>query len=268
MPDAALSAVTGVDAASVGSSFTGDLSMFGLFLHADIIVKFVMLILIVSSVWSWTIIFEKRGLLMKLNKRARKFEDSFLSGEALDQLYQRVKKGKMDPLIKTFCAGMEEWHNGVAHGLPDKASIQASLHQRVERAMAISVNREMNQLEKGMTFLASIGSTATFIGLFGTVWGIMNSFTAIAHTNNTSLAVVAPGIAEALFATALGLVAAIPAVLAYNIFSNALDNYADRMDGFSSEFSAILSRHLDSHDISPEERKRVRSGGDEKEEVA
>lgn len=237
-----------VDAAAVGQSFSGDLSMWGLFMSAGLVVKIVMLILALASVWSWAIIFEKRGTLKALNKRAAKFEDAFWSGEPLDKLYQRVKKGKQDPLIKTFCAGMEEWHNGVAGGLPAKESLQASLRQRVERAMSIAINKEMNSLERGMTFLASIGSTATFIGLFGTVWGIMTSFTAIASTNNTSLAVVAPGIAEALFATALGLVAAIPAVISYNIFTNSLDRYADRLDGFVSEFSAILSRHLDTQD--------------------
>ena len=237
-----------VDAVAVGQNFTGDLSMWGLFLQAGLIVKVVMLILICASVWSWAIILEKRGTLKKLNKRAAKFEDSFWSGEPLDKLYQRVKKGKQDPIIKIFCAGMEEWHNGVADGIPSTESLQASLKQRVERAMSIVINKEMNALERGMTFLASIGSTATFIGLFGTVWGIMTSFTAIASTNNTSLAVVAPGIAEALFATALGLVAAIPAVISYNIFTNGLERYADRLDAFISEFSAILSRHLDTQE--------------------
>jgi biopolymer transport protein TolQ len=250
-----------VDAASVGTSFSGDLSMWGLFLSADMIVKIVMMILMFASVWSWTIILEKRGTLKRLNSRANKFEDSFWSGEPLDKLYQRVKKGKLDPLLKVFCAGMEEWHNGVAAGLPAKESIQASLKQRVERAMSIVINREMNVLERGMTFLASVGSTATFIGLFGTVWGIMHSFTSIAHTNNTSLAVVAPGIAEALFATALGLVAAIPAVVGYNIFTSGLDRYADRMDGFVSEFSAILSRHLDTMDGGREGAGSAGGGG-------
>ncbi|MCB1556014.1 MAG: protein TolQ [Alphaproteobacteria bacterium] len=234
-----------VDASAVGESFSGDLSMWGLFLHADLVVKLVMLILMTASVWSWAIIFEKRATLKKLARRAAKFDDSFWSGETLDKLYERVKKGRQDPLLKTFCAGMEEWQTGVAGGVPSSETLQASLRQRVERAMAVTINREMNALERGMTFLASVGSTATFIGLFGTVWGIMHSFTAIASTNNTSLAVVAPGIAEALFATALGLVAAIPAVVAYNIFTNALDRYADRLDGFTSDFAAILSRHLD-----------------------
>lgn len=237
-----------VEMVDVGTSFSGDMSMWGLFLQADLVVKTVMLMLIVASVWSWAIIFEKRRTLKRLNGRANKFEDSFWSGEPLDKLYQRVKKGKLDPLLKTFCAGMEEWHNGIAGGLLTKESLQASLRQRVERAMFTTINREMNSLEKGMTFLASVGSTAPFIGLFGTVWGIMHSFTAIAQTNNTSLAVVAPGIAEALFATALGLVAAIPAVVGYNIYTNSLDRYADRLDGFVAEFSAILSRHLDTQD--------------------
>lgn len=237
-----------VDAAALAGTVSHDMSILGLFMHADIIVKIVMMMLIFASVWSWTIIFDKRSTLKKLNRRANKFEDSFWSGEPLDKLYQRVKKGKQDPLLKTFCAGMEEWNNGVAGGLPSSESIQASLKQRVERAMAVMINKEMSQLERGMTFLASVGSTATFIGLFGTVWGIMNSFTAIAGTNDTSLAVVAPGIAEALFATAMGLVAAIPAVVAYNIYTNSLDRYADRLDTFVSEFTAILSRHLDSYE--------------------
>ena len=143
---------------------------------------------------------------------------------------------------------MDEWQNSVSGGVPHRESIQASLRQRIERAMAVTIGKEMQRLEKGMTFLASIGSTAPFIGLFGTVWGIMNSFASIAATNNTSLAVVAPGIAEALFATALGLVAAIPAVLAFNIFSTNLNRYADRLENFASEFTAILSRHMDQID--------------------
>ena len=239
-----------VEAAEIGGTVAAhDLSMIGLFMQADLVVKAVMLILIFASVWSWAIIFEKRRTLKVLNNRANKFEDSFWSGEPLDKLYQRVKKGKMDPLIKTFAAGMEEWQNGVAGGIPSTENVQASLKQRVERAMAVTINREMASLERGMTFLASIGSTATFIGLFGTVWGIMNSFSAIAGTQNTSLVVVAPGIAEALFATAVGLVAAIPAVLAYNIFTTGLARYADRLDAFTSDFAAILSRHLDSQEL-------------------
>lgn len=141
-----------VEAADLGGSVAAhDLSMIGLFMQADLVVKAVMLILIFASIWSWAIIFEKRRTLKVLNNRANKFEDSFWSGEPLDKLYQRVKKGKMDPLIKTFSAGMEEWQNGVAGGIPSTENVQASLKQRVERAMAVTINREMSSLERGMT---------------------------------------------------------------------------------------------------------------------
>lgn len=236
-----------VEAVNLGS-YAHDLSMWGLFMQADPIVKTVMTMLMLASVWSWAIIFSKRSTLRKLNRKANVFEDSFWSGEPLDKIYQRVRNSKHDPLLSTFSAGMEEWQAGVAGGVPHKESMQASLRQRVERAMSVTIGREVNALERGMTFLASVGSTAPFIGLFGTVWGIMNSFSSIAATNNTSLAVVAPGIAEALFATALGLVAAIPAVISYNVFSTGLNRYADRLEAFTDEFSAILSRHLDSQD--------------------
>ncbi len=240
MPDA-------IETVDLGS-YAHDMSMWGLFLQADPIVKAVMFTLILASIWSWSIIFAKRSTLKKLNRKAGVFEDSFWSGEPLDKIYQRVKNSKHDPILNTFSAGMEEWQAGIAAGVPSKASMQASLRQRVERAMSVAISREMNALERGMTFLASVGSTAPFIGLFGTVWGIMGSFSSIAATNNTSLAVVAPGISEALFATALGLVAAIPAVVAYNVFSTGLNRYADRLEAFTDEFTAILSRHLDSQD--------------------
>ncbi len=227
-----------------------DLSAWALFMHADLIVKSVMIGLVFMSVWCWTIILHKRAMLKKLNRRADKFEDAFWSGEPMDKLYQRVKKSPTDPLLATFSAGMEEWQAGIAAGIPSAESIQASLKQRVERAMSLAIVREMQSLERGMTFLATTGSTATFIGLFGTVWGIMNSFTAIASANNTSLAVVAPGIAEALFATAIGLVAAIPATVGFNVFSTQLGRYADRLQGFATEFSTIMSRHLDNTDRS------------------
>lgn len=236
----------GVESAAVGQSFDGHLSIIDLFMNADIIVKCVAMILVFASVWCWAIIFEKKATIGKLNRRANKFEDAFWSGEPLDKLYQRIKKSPHDPLLKTFSAGMEEWQNTVSGGVPDRDNLQASLRQRVERAMAVAISREMVRLERGMTFLATVGSTAPFIGLFGTVWGIMNAFNNIAKSNNTSLAVVAPGISEALFVTALGLVAAIPAVIAYNGYSSKLDKYAGRLDAFVNEFSAILSRHLES----------------------
>lgn len=250
-----------VPAASVESvdlgGFDHDMSMIGLFLQADLIVKSVMIMLLMASVWSWAIIFSKKSALGRVNRKANIFEDSFWSGEPLDKIYQRVKNSKPDPILATFSAGMEEWQAGVAGGVPVKESMQASLRQRVERAMNVAIGREIKTLERGMTFLASVGSTAPFIGLFGTVWGIMNSFASIAATNNTSLAVVAPGIAEALFATALGLVAAIPAVIGYNVFSNNINGYADRLEAFTDEFLAILSRHLDSQDNGSASGKRA-----------
>lgn len=226
--------------------FSGDMSMWGLFLQAGPVVKAVMLSLMFVSVWSWAIIWHKRGMILRLTKSATRFEDAFWSGESLDKLYDRVKGARGDPLVRTFVAGMAEWHAGVESGLPARESLRAGLRQRIERAMGVTISREMHEVERGMTFLASVGSTAPFVGLFGTVWGIVGAFTAIAATNNTSLAVVAPGIAEALLATGIGLVAAIPAVIAYNVFSSELARYADRMEGFAQEFSAILSRHMDS----------------------
>lgn len=256
MPDAALTATTPVDAETVSTVASGavaggghDLSVWGLFMNADMVVKSVMILLIMMSVWCWMIIFSKRSTMRTLNRRADKFEDAFWSGEALDKLFQRVKKSPPDPLLATFTAGMEEWQAAVAAGIPRSESLQASLKQRVERAMSLAIGREMQILERGMTFLATTGSTATFIGLFGTVWGIMNSFTAIAAMNNTSLAVVAPGIAEALFATSMGLVAAIPAMVGYNVFSTSLARYGDRLQAFSGEFLAIMVRHLDAQEL-------------------
>ena len=237
-----------VEAVALAGTAIHDMSAWGMFMQADLIVKAVILSLVSASVWTWTVIISKRMTLQKLNRRADRFEEAFWSGEPLDKLYQRVKKSQKDPLLNTFTAGMEEWQQGVASGLTTSESLHASLKQRIERAMNLAIGREMTQLERGMTFLASCGSTATFIGLFGTVWGIMRAFIGIAGSNDTSLAVVAPGIAEALFATAIGLVAAIPAVLAYNIFSTALNRYADRLDAFTVEFMAILSRHLDKRD--------------------
>ncbi len=232
-----------VEAMSVGTSVVHDMSIWGLFMQADWVVKTVIIILVLASIWSWGIIFEKMRTFKKLNNLAQKFENAFWSGEALERLYERVNKKPGEPMTRTFCAGMQEWK--LTADSKDSSDLGASLSQRIDRAMATSINRDVNRLERYMTFLATVGSTAPFIGLFGTVWGIMNSFAAIAGSQNTSLAVVAPGIAEALFATALGLVAAIPAVVAYNKFSTDLGRYADRLDAFSSEFSSILGRHLE-----------------------
>ncbi len=253
----ASTALSTIQNATLAGTHNIDFTLFGMFMQADIVVKIVMGMLIFASVWSWTIILAKKISLTRLNRRAQRFEDAFWAGEPLDKLYDRVKKSHPDPLLNTFMAGMEEWKTATSAGLPSSESLQAGLQQRIERAMSLSINREMNTLERGMTFLASTGSTAPFIGLFGTVWGIMNSFTAIAGANNTSLAVVAPGIAEALFATALGLLAAIPAVIAFNLFSTTINRYADRLDAFTAEFMTILSRHLESRETTTGRNRKV-----------
>ena len=233
-----------VDAVNLGGA-AHDLSVWSLFLQADTIVKVVMLILVVLSFWCWAVIFDKWSRLRRLNTRAREFEESFWSGGSLDDLYDRVGTRPADPLATVFAAAMREWRRSAARGLIATESMRGNLQERIERVMAVAAGREMERLEKYMSFLASVGSTAPFIGLLGTVWGIMNSFQSIAASKNTSLAVVAPGIAEALFATALGLVAAIPAVIAYNKLSTELARYGGRLDAFTSEFAAILSRQMD-----------------------
>jgi biopolymer transport protein TolQ len=222
-----------------------DFSIWGLFLEADPVVKVTMAILLLASVWCWAIIFDKTVRLRFLKSRADRFEDTFWSGGSLDTLYERAAKKVRDPMAATFVAGMREWKLASERGIGPDLPMRVNLQQRIDRVMAVTIGREMAQVERYMNVLATVGSTAPFLGLFGTVWGIMNSFTSIAQQQNTNLAVVAPGIAEALSATALGLIAAIPAVVAYNKFSTDLGRYAERLDAFSSEFSAILSRHLE-----------------------
>ncbi len=231
-----------VDAAALAAPST-NLSLWGLFLEADIVVKLVMLILLLASVWVWAIIIEKSISLRRVNREANVFEDAFWSGGSLDELYDREGTDPNNPIAAVFGAAMSEWKRTVRIAGLDVA--HTAVKERIDRAMNVTIMREMDRLERWMIFLASIGSTAPFIGLFGTVWGIMHSFSAIAAMHNTDLAVVAPGIAEALFATAIGLVAAIPAVLAYNKISNDLARFAGRLEGFGSEFSAILSRQTE-----------------------
>ena len=235
-----------IDATALaGSVGAQDLSIWSLFLNADWIVKLVILLLVVASFWTWTIIFEKAMRIRRLRAAARQFEESFWSGGSLEELFDRIGNRPPDPMTSVFVAAMKEWRRSAAKGLLVSEQMRASLQDRIERVMDITLGREMEQLERHMTYLASIGSSAPFIGLFGTVWGIMNSFASIAASKNTSLAVVAPGIAEALFATALGLVAAIPAVLAYNKLSGDIGRYGQRLEAFSGEFGAILSRQLE-----------------------
>jgi biopolymer transport protein TolQ len=225
--------------AAPGSS----LSLVGLFLHAGLVVQLVIFLLLAASIWVWAIIIEKIITLRRINRDADAFEDKFWSGRSLEELYDVEGAEPSHPLAAVFGAAMGEWRRSARVAGADVS--RTSVNQRVERAMWVTTMREMDRLERQMVFLASVGSTAPFIGLFGTVWGIMHSFSAIAAMHNTNLAVVAPGIAEALFATAMGLIAAIPAVLAYNKLSTDLGRFAFRLEGFGAEFSAILSRQTE-----------------------
>jgi biopolymer transport protein TolQ len=235
-----------IDAVTLGGSVDAlEFSMWSLFWRADMVVQSVILMLVGASVWCWAIIFEKVTNLKRLNAQAQEFEKGFWSGQSLDAIYDRINSQPRDPMSAVFVSAMREWRRAAEKGHVGSTIANTSLAERIDRVMQITVQREMERVERYMTFLASTGSTAPFIGLFGTVWGIMHAFQSIAVSKNTSLAVVAPGIAEALFATALGLLAAIPAVLAYNKISRDLDRYASRLDGFAVEFSAILSRMME-----------------------
>tara|TARA_Y100000591_G_scaffold318662_1_gene329849 strand:- start:185 stop:844 length:660 start_codon:yes stop_codon:yes gene_type:complete len=214
---------------------------------ADPVVKAVMLLLIVASVWCWAIIFEKMTRIRRQKRGAEEFDDLFWSGGSLDDLYNSLGDEPDSAQAKVFVSAMREWRRATVKGLTSglRGELKLSVLARIERNMSLTITREMDQLERGMNFLASIGSVSPFVGLFGTVWGIMNSFTSIAESKNTSLAVVAPGIAEALFATALGLLAAIPAVAAYNKFSGDMDKIGTSLDVFAQEFTTLLGRQLD-----------------------
>ncbi len=226
---------------AVTNSLGTDFSVWGMFLEADPIVKVVMLGLALASIWSWAVIIEKMMTFARLKKRARRFEDDFWSGKPLDELYRRVREKPDSPMAAVFAAGMTELGRGRTTG----SSFTPGAQARIDKVMRVTVDRELDRAERQLPVLATIGSAAPFVGLFGTVWGIMNAFQGIAETGDANLAVVAPGIAEALFATAIGLVAAIPAVVGYNRYSAALNSYAVRLEGFASEFSAILSRRLE-----------------------
>ena len=234
----------GVDSSTLAGSVVTDLSVWGLFLEADFVVKIVMIMLVLASFWCWAIIFDKEMRMRRLVAQATQFEEMFWSGGSLDELFDRIGMRPADPMSAIFSAAMREWRQSSNRALTG-GDARIGLTSRIDRVMQITMGREVEHLERYMSFLASVGSTAPFVGLFGTVWGIMNSFQAIAASKNTSLAVVAPGIAEALFATALGLVAAIPAVIAYNKLSNDVNRYAAKLEAFAGEFSAIVSRHVE-----------------------
>ena len=220
---------------------SSDLSLLTLFWHAHWIVKAVMVGLLVCSVWVWAIAIDKTVLYARSRREMDRFEQAFWSGESLEELYRSLVSRPTHSMTALFVAAMREWKRSFEGSTRSFAGLQ----MRIEKVMEVSIAREIERLESRLLVLATIGSAGPFIGLFGTVWGIMTSFQSIAASKNTSLAVVAPGIAEALFATALGLVAAIPATIFYNKFASEVNKQAQRLEGFADEFAAILSRQID-----------------------
>lgn len=218
-----------------------DISVWGLFWQAGWVVKLVMIGLLAASVWTWAIVFDKVISFRKMRASLDRFEQAFWSGQSLEDLYRNLADKNTTGMGAIFVAAMREWKKSFEKGAKSPLALQT----RIDKAMDLALTREMEGLEGRLGFLATIGSAAPFIGLFGTVVGIMTSFQAIAGSQSTNLAVVAPGIAEALLATAIGLLAAIPAVVAYNKLSSDAGKLAMRMEGFSDEFSAILSRQID-----------------------
>jgi biopolymer transport protein TolQ len=216
-------------------------SLWGLFWQAHFVVKAVMVGLILASIWVWAIVIDKTILYARTRRQMDRFEQVFWSGESLEELYRSLSSRPNHSMAALFVAAMREWKRTYEGG----ARSLLGLTQRIEKVMNVTIAREVERLERRLLVLATVGSAGPFIGLFGTVWGIMTSFQSIAASKSTSLAVVAPGIAEALFATAMGLVAAIPATIFYNKFANEVNRQTQRMEGFADEFSAILSRQVD-----------------------
>ena len=216
---------------AVGLASNTDFSLVSLFLRADIIVKSVMIILVIFSIYSWAIIFDKIRLFRKINKSAEEFEEKFWKSKSAETFYNNLPSASNDPMAEVFKSSMQ---------MVMKSRSKSNLSERLEGVLEANIEKQMTNVDKNYTFLATVGSTAPFIGLFGTVWGIMNSFQSIAISRNTSLAIVAPGIAEALFATALGLLAAIPAVVAYNKFNNDSKKYSQRLENFAKRFISTI----------------------------
>ena len=216
---------------AVGLGSSVDFSLMSLFLRADIVVKTVIILLIAASIYSWAIIIEKLKMFKKINQTTIEFEEKFWKSKSAESFYNNLPAGKDDPMSNVFRKTMQ---------VVLKSRSRSNLNEKLTGLLESNIESEVNFLEKNFSFLATVGSTAPFIGLFGTVWGIMNSFQSIAVSRNTSLAIVAPGIAEALFATALGLLAAIPAVVAYNKFNNDSKKYSQRLENFAKRFLSII----------------------------
>jgi len=220
-----------ISSQAVGLASSADFSLMNLFLRADIIVKTVIISLIVCSIYSWAIIIDKFKLFKKINISSEEFEEKFWRSKSAETFYNSLPSQVEDPMTSLFKESMQ--------GLL-KSKSKTNLAEKMSGILEVGIEKQISKIEKGFTFLATVGSTAPFIGLFGTVWGIMNSFQSIAISRNTSLAIVAPGIAEALFATALGLLAAIPAVVAYNRFNNDSRKYSQKLESFSKRFLSII----------------------------
>ena len=220
-----------ISSQAVGLASNTDFSLLSLFIRADIIVKTVIILLIASSVYSWAVIIEKFRLFKKINQSTEEFETKFWNSKSAESFYNNLPSNIDDPMALIFKEAMQNLL---------KRKSKSDLHDRMTTMLETGIEKQMSKISKGYTFLATVGSTAPFIGLFGTVWGIMNSFQSIAISRNTSLAIVAPGIAEALFATALGLLAAIPAVIAYNKFNNDSNLYSKKLENFSKRFLTII----------------------------
>ena len=220
-----------ISSQAVGLASNTDFSLLSLFIRADIIVKTVIILLIVSSIYSWAIIIDKIKLFKKINQTTEEFEAKFWNSKSAESFYNNLPANTEDPMALVFKDAMQSLL---------KRKSKSDLHDRITTMLETGIEKQMSKISKGYTFLATVGSTAPFIGLFGTVWGIMNSFQSIAISRNTSLAIVAPGIAEALFATALGLLAAIPAVIAYNKFNNDSILYSKKLENFSKRFLTII----------------------------
>ena len=217
------------------------MALLTLFKEASFVVQLVMIGLLLCSVWVWAIAIEKTLLHMRMRRAMDRFEQAFWSGESIEELYRTLSAKPTHSMAACFVAAMREWKRS----FESHARSFAGLQMRIEKVMNVSIAREIERLERRLLVLATVGSAGPFVGLFGTVWGIMSSFQSIAASKNTSLAVVAPGIAEALFATAIGLIAAIPATIFYNKFTSEVNRQAQRLEGFADEFSAILSRQID-----------------------
>jgi len=220
-----------ISSQAVGLASSADFSILTLFFRADIIVKSVIIILISASIFSWAVIIEKIILFKKINKSSEEFEEKFWKSKSAESFYNNLPANINDPMVDFFKSSMQ---------VVIKSRSKTNLSERLSNILEVNIEKQMNIIDKNYTFLATVGSTAPFIGLFGTVWGIMNSFQSIAISRNTSLAIVAPGIAEALFATALGLLAAIPAVIAFNKFTSDSRKYSQKLENFSKRFISII----------------------------